>query len=42
MLIKFSPANERRIKSRFSNCLEVVRFDYHWQKTDNYVIAETY
>jgi len=30
VLILFSSANERRIKSRFQNCLEVVEYDYIW------------
>lgn len=49
MLIKLSPANERRIKRHFKNCLEGVEFDYYWllieiRKNINsiYVIAETY
>ncbi len=49
MLILFSSANERRIKRRFKNCLEVVEFDYCWllieirkQISSIYVIVEIY
>ncbi len=49
MLIKLSSANERRIKRRFKNCLEVVEFDYCWllieirkQISSIYVIVEIY
>lgn len=49
MLIKLSPANEKRIKRHFKNCLEVVEFDYSWllieirtQINRIYVIVEIY